>query len=176
MFVVGDNLRALIDQYSIVDDPRSFDETSLCLSLSRELKTVEPSAGRSVVYGDDIPEAWIKTKTIQNAGVIVKPQNCLLGCSNETIQIPLGYIGFVQTKGSLARLFTTIHCCDSQIDPGFNGKVTFEICNLGSFPVKLKEGQPVAQLFIAKTTSKLVAPYSGRYQNADGPTFQLRRR
>lgn len=79
-------------------------------------------------------------------------------------------MGFVQTKGSLARLFVTVQCCDAQIDPGFKGNITFEIVNLGPLRVKLRVDQEIAQLFIVKTTTKYVTLYQGRYQDADGPT------
>ena len=172
MFVVGENLKALVEQHAVVDNPHSFDHSSLSLRLARQVKVLEPPADndRSIVYGDDIPESWIKNKEIPDHGYLLKPYDCVLACSIERINIPLGYLGFVQTKGSLARLFVTVHCCDAQIDPGFKGNVTFEIVNLGPLRVKLRVEQEVAQLFIAKTTTKAVVPYTGRYQDADGPT------
>ncbi len=172
MFVVGENLKSLVEQYGIVDNLRSFDQSSLVLRLARQVKVIELPADndRSIVYGDDIPDSWMKDKEIPDQGYLLKPHECVLACSVEKVSIPLGYLGFVQTKGSLARLFVTVHCCDAQIDPGFKGNVTFEIVNLGPLRVKLRVDQEIAQLFIAKTTTKDVMPYQGRYQDADGPT------
>ena len=48
----------------------------------------------------------------------------------------------------------------------------FEVCNHAAFPVRLKPGHPVAQLFIFKTSTKSGPLYEGRYQNATEPTVQ----
>lgn len=172
MIVVGENLKTLVEQYGVVDNPRAFDHSSLTLRMARKVKAIEPPTDndRAVVYGDDIPEAWIKEKDVPDHGYLLRPQECVLACSVEKVSIPVGYMGFVQTKGSLARLFVTVHCCDAQIDPGFKGNITFEIVNLGPLRVKIRVDQEIAQLFIVKTTTKDVALYQGRYQDADGPT------
>ena len=101
---------------------------------------------------------------------ILKPGQAILACSNESVKIPAGYIGFLQTKGSLARLFITVHCCDGQIEPGFEGRVTFELCNIGNLNVKLLPNSPVAQLYIFKTSSDK-SKYNGKYNNSDKPTY-----
>ena len=43
---------------------------------------------------------------------------------------------------------------DGQIESGFPGKIIFEICNSGNFPVKLLPHIKVAQLFLFKPSSK----------------------
>lgn len=170
MFVVGDNLKSLMLQHGIVDHAAAFDEASLTLRLSRSYKEVAAGGNRIIVYGEDVPDACFKDKELTDQGVVLEPHECILACSVEQVKMPLGYLGFIQTKGSLARLFVTVHCCDAQIDPGFEGHVTFEIVNLGPLRVKLKANQDVAQLFVAKTSTKEVSPYNGRYQKATGPT------
>jgi dCTP deaminase len=171
MFVVGDNLQSLVEQHSIISDPSAFDQTSLTLRLAHEVRMLEQSGGdRRLTYGDELPAAWLKDVSIPDTGFLLRPHACVLACSRELVSMPLGYIGFVQTKGSLARLFVTVQCCDAQVDPGYSGKITFEIVNLGPMTIEISAGQAVAQLFIAKTTTRNVRPYNGRYQNAKGPT------
>jgi dCTP deaminase len=176
MIVVGDNLKALVQQHGIVDSAGAFDEASLTLTLAADIIQIAPdSQDRVHPYGDELPSTWMKRVRMSQDGYILSSRGCILACSNETIRMPLGYIGLMQTKGSLGRLFVTIHCCDGQVDPGYSGRVTFEICNLAPFAVKLLPGQSVAQLFILQTSTKIVKPYSGRYQNANGPTtFRVR--
>ena len=177
MIIVGENLKALIEQHGIIDYPAAFDHASLTLRLNASVKLiVPPETARPVEYGEEIPNAWIKDDTIRDPGITLKPGGCLLGCSQEKVKIPLGYIGFIQTKGSLARLFVQVHCCDGQIDPGYEGRVTFEICNLGPLSVRLKEKAQVAQLFLASTSTREIQGYSGRYQGADKPTNYIKPR
>ena len=177
MLIVGENLKALIVQHEIVDYPNAFDHASLTLRLNASVKLIEPPPSADPVeYGEEVPKAWIKEKTIQDPGITLKPGGSLLGCSQEFVKIPVGYMGFIQTKGSLARLFVQVQCSDGQIDPGYEGRVTFEICNLGPLAVRLKEKAQVAQLFLVSTSTREVQPYSGRYQGADKPTHYMKPR
>ncbi|SRR5579884_3111402 len=173
MLIVGDNLKYLVEQHQIVTDARCFDNNSLTLTLDRKIISIQPDdINNEIVYGHKIPPTWIIEDFIKDEGIVLPPQSAILGCSHEHIKMPIGYFGFVQTKGSLARLFMLINCCDGQIDAGYAGKVTFEICNLSTLSVRIHSHQPVAQLFIFKTSSRLVKPYNGRYQGAIGPTIQ----
>jgi deoxycytidine triphosphate deaminase len=175
MLIVGDNLKALIEQYTIVDQGDAcFDETSISLRLDHLVTTINPPDGTVLTYGESIPSAYVHESHIAtDQGVIVGAHSTLLACSFERVRIPLGYFGMLQTKGSLARLFVTLHCCDGQIDPGFDGKITFEICNHAPFGVRLRPRQRVGDLFIFKASTRRVKPYSGRYQGAKKPTIQL---
>lgn len=174
MVIIGENLDALMNQHKIVDSGACFDTFSISLHLDAQIITIEPTTEEpsAVTYGESIPEKWIKKSTMPATGHVVPSKGSFLACSTEKVTIPDGYFGFVQTKGSLARLFVQVQCCDAQVEPGFSGKVTFEVCNHASFPVRLKPGHPVAQLFIFKASTKGVPLYAGRYQGAEAPTMQ----
>lgn len=94
----------------------------------------------------------------------------LLASTLEVIEMPLDLMGFIQTKGTIARGFVTVHLCDGQIDPGFRGNVTLELVNFSPFDYRLKIGMPIAQLFLHRLTTPLAEGYTGRYQMASGPT------
>lgn len=111
------------------------------------------------------------TKSVGKLGeYILPPMGKVLACSEERVNMPLDLMGFIQTKGSLARGFLLTHLCDGQIDPGYQGKITFEIVNLSDFYYKLVPGMPIAQLFFYKLASTVQKGYEGRYQNAGIPT------
>jgi deoxycytidine triphosphate deaminase len=177
MVIVGENLKALIEQHGLIDNPDAFDHASLTLRLNAKVELFKPpESANPLVYGDEVPKEWIEKKTIEGSGIRLDPGMSFLGCSEEFVKIPLGYIGFIQTKGSLARLFVQVQCSDGQIDPGFQGRITFEVCNLGPLTVRLKEKVEVAQLFLIATSTREVRPYSGRYQGKDGPTHYIKPR
>lgn len=173
MIIIGDNLQALMKQHDIVTTSSCFDTFSITLHLDPQIITIQPTASdpHAVTYGESIPQSWTKTVSMPATGHVVESKGAFLACSSEKVTIPDGYFGFIQTKGSLARLFVQVQCCDGQIEPGYSGKVTFEICNHAPFPVRLKPGQPVAQLFIFKASTKGVSPYDGSYQGAKAPTM-----
>lgn len=171
MVIVGEDLRALILQRGLVDYQESFDETSLALTLCGEIVELRPPQGTIIDYGSTYPTEWTVKHELGPEGFVLQPRTAVLGASCERIKMPMGYVGFLQTKGSLARLFVTVHCCDAQIDPGFHGNATFELCNLGTAPVRLFARQQVAQLFVHQTSTARGEQYHGRYQHATGPTM-----
>lgn len=98
------------------------------------------------------------------------PGSCLLAVTEEAVDMPLDLMGFIQTKGTIARGFVTVHLCDGQIDPGYKGHITLELVNLSQLHYRLKPGTPIAQLFLHKISPPLQRGYNGRYQSAKGPT------
>lgn len=100
------------------------------------------------------------------------PRAKILASSEEHVQMPLDCMGFIQTKGSIARAFVMTNMCDGQIDAGFRGRITFELVNLGDFLLQLVPGIEIAQLFVVRlsTALKKAEAYAGRYQGAERPT------
>lgn len=174
MIVVGDNLRQLMKQYNIVDRANCFDETCIQLSLGDTYYELNPTAEKQTLfYGERIPEDYIKKFSIGENGLLIAPKSSVLACSAEKVFIPNGYMGLLQTKGSLARLFVSLHFSDGQIDSGFKGHITFELFNASSFNICIRKLQPVGNLYIFKTSTNNHAAYNGRYANSDVPTIQL---
>jgi dCTP deaminase len=146
MFIVGENLRSLISGHSICSET-SFDGSSISVKLGPIIFKPAKPRGRKIKYGlHEVDDLYEKTH-LDSGELLLRPKDCVLACSSERINMPLGYIGFIQTKGTLARMFVITHCADPQIDPGFCGKITLEIVNLSPFEVVLPVGSPVAQLF-----------------------------
>ncbi|MFB2119454.1 hypothetical protein [Parapedobacter sp. 2B3] len=174
MIVVGENLSSLISQHKIVENVNEcYDETSIALSLDNNITDIIPTGDMTFVYGNELPLEWIKERCLNNDEFLtLGPGESALGCSHERVNIPVGYFGILQTKGSLARLFVTIHCCDAQIEPGFSGKITFEIVNFSKMTIKIRPKEKIGALFLFKTSTNIVKPYNGRYNNSDKPTIQ----
>lgn len=174
MIVVGDNLRGLMEQHNIVDRPNCYDETCIQLSLGNvyyELQTTDQI--KQLTYGEAIPEECVKKSTVPDTGLLLPPKSAVLACSAEKVCLPAGYMGLLQTKGSLARLFVSLHFSDGQIDPGFSGHVTFEIFNAGELTICIRRLLPIGNLYLFKTTTKRHDLYHGRYADSDEPTIQL---
>lgn len=120
-----------------------------------------------------VPPVELATERVtleEDQSLLFPPGARLLACSLELVRMPLNYMGFIQTKGSLARGFIMVHMCDGQIDPGFNGQITFELANFSDITYRLRVGMPIAQLFLMQLSSSVEHGYDGRYQYAEGPT------
>lgn len=170
MMVVGENLRRLMEQLSISGDS-SFDDFSISLSLDHNYYAPKGGVTRPIDYNRQDVDDFFESKKISKSGLTLGPSHAVIACSHERISIPLGYFGLLQTKGSLARLFCSIHMCDGQIEPGFNGRITFEIVNTGPFAIRLFPKDNIAQLFIFTCSTSNTRAYNGRYNSADGPTL-----
>lgn len=173
MIVVGENLQKLMEQYNIVDRPHCYNVTCIQLSLGGKCIWMKPDgANDTLTYGEALPDSCIEECNLDDNGLVLPPKTAALASSAERVHLPMGYMGLLQTKGSLARLCVSLHCSDGQIDPGFTGKVTFEIFNASDFNIRIRKLQPVGNLYILKTSTSLHPPYEGKYANADGPTTQ----
>jgi deoxycytidine triphosphate deaminase len=174
MIIVGTSLEQLALQFEIVDRPNCFDNTCLSLSLGNDVIWLNPCDGmNTLVYGESIPDVCIRRETLDEQGLLLPPHSAVLASSWEVVKMPPGYMGFLQTKGSLARLMVSVHFSDGQIDSGFDGKITFEIFNGSEFNIRIHKRQKVANLYILKTSTLDYKMYAGRYNNADGPTIQI---
>jgi dCTP deaminase len=154
-----------------IENPRKsivVDLVSICLHLDDQFCYYVDHPTDPIVPPQEL-------RTHSESGVdsyILPPSGKVLSCSEEVIKMPLDTMGFIQTKGSIARGFLMAHPCDGQIDPGYSGKVTFEIINLSDFYYRLEPGMPFASLFLMKLSTPVSAQnaYSGRYQNSGAPT------
>jgi dCTP deaminase len=147
--------------------PVSIDCASIGLHLDGELLRY-----RAISHAVT-PPAAVPTERIvlsERQPLLFEPGMRLLGCSLEVIRMPLDVMGFIQTKGSVARGFILVHSCDGQIDPGFHGKATLELMNLSQMTYQLRVAMPIAQLFFFRLSQRLEKGYAGRYQGAEGPT------
>lgn len=171
MLIVGDSLRGLNNHFRVVKRELVLPEEdfSLNLALDRVVKKYE-TLKEPIVYGQDLPPASIKAERIKDPYLLLEPGDTVLACSVEVVSMPEGYFGLVQTKGSLARLFVTATCCDGQIEPGYDGRVTFELVNLGKNSIHIPIGARVAQMYIFRCSTRATPRYSGKYQGAKGPT------
>ena len=102
-------------------------------------------------------------------GYVLEPGQFILGETVECVNLPPTISGELQTKSTYCRLgislFTTI------INPGFSGKLTLEIVNLGYRPVLLVCGQGIAEIQfyrLEEIPDKCYKDKGGKYQDQKG--------
>jgi dCTP deaminase len=76
----------------------------------------------------------------------------LLGHSMEYVKLPNDIGGNLEGRSSFARLGIEIHMTAGNIDPGFEGVITFEIYNAGPTTVKLYPGMRIGQIRFEKNS------------------------
>lgn len=173
MIIISENLSGIAKSLSICDS-ELVEEFSLQIKLDRKIRRLKipTKTTQPIMYGSPINyETYFHDEEKISDSLIIKSGECVLACSQNTYTMPAGYFGLIQTKGSLARMFVSATANDGQVEPGYAGKVTLELINHSPFPIALRPGAAIAQMFIFRCSSDASTLYQGRYQDATGPTL-----
>ena len=105
---------------------------------------------------------------------IIHPGEFALATTYEAVKLPDDLVARVEGRSSMGRLGITMHVTAGYIDPGFQGKITLEISNIGKMPVALYTGQRVCQIVFETMTSPSKRPYGhpdrdSKYMGQDKP-------
>lgn len=105
---------------------------------------------------------------------VLHPGSFVLACTEEKVTIPSDLVGQVDGRSSIGRLGVAVHVTAGFIDPGFEGRITLELANLGRLAVKLYAGMRLCQLVLYQLSSPAKRPYGhpdrkSKYQGSMGP-------
>ncbi len=106
---------------------------------------------------------------------LLEPGQFILAGTLEFVAIPNWLAGQVDGKSTLGRQAVPVHMTAGFIDPGFQGKITLEIKNLGYEAIPLTAGMKICQLVLHKLSSPALRPYGhkdlkSKYQFQNGVT------
>jgi dCTP deaminase len=122
---------------------------------------------------DEVDEYVRETYVEEGEEFILHPGDFVLGTTKERVEIPSDLVATVEGRSSLGRLAVVVHATAGFIDPGFCGKITLELSNLGAAPVALSPDMRVSQLVFTELKSASTRPYGiergSKYQDQDGP-------
>jgi len=100
---------------------------------------------------------------------IMQPGELVLATTIEHVEIADDLLG----RSSLGRVGVIVHSTAAIFDPGWRGKVTMELGNLGRIPVALYPGMRVCAMVFEELSSKAEVPYrkkkSAKYLDQKGP-------
>ena len=103
---------------------------------------------------------------------IVHPGEFVLGMTMEDVQLPDNIVGRLDGRSSLGRIGIIVHSTAGRVDPGWKGKLTLEISNIGKLPIALIPGMRFCHLMFEETSTPVEKDYSydGRYSGMKLPT------
>ena len=108
---------------------------------------------------EDIASYMESTTVKEGDAFIIHPNEFALATTLEYVKIPDDLVARVEGRSSMGRLGVTMHVTAGFIDPGFEGKITLEISNIGAMPVALYPGQRVCQIVFETMTTPSEIPY-----------------
>lgn len=109
-------------------------------------------------------DAYLQTITIPfGEKFIIHPNEFILASTYEYVEIPKDLQGHIEGRSSLARLGIVVHATAGKVDPGFKGRLIFELSNHGTVPISLYPLMRIASLEFYKVIGKVLRPYKGKY-------------
>ncbi|MBI2944814.1 MAG: dCTP deaminase [Candidatus Wallbacteria bacterium] len=104
---------------------------------------------------------------------VMQPGEFVLAATVETLELPDDLVGRLEGRSSLGRLGIIVHGTASVFDPGWVGRVTMELGNLGRMPIALYPGMRVCSFTFETLTSPSRVPYrqkpGNKYSGQQGP-------
>lgn len=97
----------------------------------------------------------------------IEPGEFMLACTLEVVRLGDNVVGRLDGKSSWGRRGLMVHCTAGMVAPGWSGKLTLELSNMGYEAIELKSGMPICQISFEKLSSRTTRPYQGRYYGAE---------
>lgn len=113
------------------------------------------------------------TETIEvpNGGsFVLHPDEFVLGITREYIEMPGDLMAHIDGRSSLGRLGIGVHSTAGHVDPGFRGRLTLEISNIGKLPIAIPPGMRFCCLIFETLSSPVEKEYRGKYYDQKAPT------
>lgn len=102
-------------------------------------------------------------REIERNEITLPPHSFLLATTREMIELPHDLVAFVEGRSSIGRMGLFIQNA-GWVDPGFKGRITLELYNANSLPIKLEAGRRICQLVFCRMESPASVTYKGKYQ------------
>lgn len=100
---------------------------------------------------------------------VLHPNEFVLGITKEHIELPNDIAAHIDGRSSLGRLGVIVHSTAGHVDPGYKGKLTLEMTNIGKLPVSILPGMRFCFLMFESLSSPVENAYKGKYLGTTVP-------
>src|SRR5271157_2260022 len=104
---------------------------------------------------------------------ILQPGEFALAITEETLELADDVLGRLEGRSSLGRIGIIVHGTAGLFDPGWIGKATLELSNLGLMPVALYPGMRICSFTFEQLSTPSSVPYrkkvGNKYAGQDHP-------
>lgn len=173
MAILSDKtIKEYLEEGKIVIDPlkdeQQIQPSSVDMRLGDEFKVFKVIRKPYIDPKDeeDIAEYMESSTVPEGEAFIIHPNEFALATTQEYVKVPDDLVARVEGRSSMGRLGVTMHVTAGYVDPGFEGRITLEISNIGAIPVALYPGQRVCQLVFETMTTPAELPYGHPKRNS----------
>ena len=173
MAILSDKtIKEYLEEGKIVIDPlkdeQQIQPSSVDMRLGDEFKVFKVIRKPYIDPKDeeDIAEYMESSTVPEGEAFIIHPNEFALATTQEYVKVPDDLVARVEGRSSMGRLGVTMHVTAGYVDPGFEGRITLEISNIGAMPVALYPGKRVCQLVFETMTTPAELPYGHPKRNS----------
>ncbi|MBY0372815.1 MAG: dCTP deaminase [Bryobacteraceae bacterium] len=155
--------------------PDQFGSCSIDFRLGNEFSVFEHSRHAYIDLRDRtaIQDLMRTIKVEPGQPFILQPREFALAITEEHIEIADDVLGRLEGRSSLGRIGIIVHGTAGLFDPGWRGKATLELSNLGRMPVALYPGMRICSMTFEQLSSPSSTPYyqkpSNKYAGQQSP-------
>jgi dCTP deaminase len=95
----------------------------------------------------------------ESESFVLQPREFALAITQETLELDDDVLGRLEGRSSLGRIGIIVHGTAGLFDPGWRGKATLELSNLGIMPVALYPGMRICSFTFEQLSSAVSVPY-----------------
>ncbi len=139
--------------------PDAIQPASVDLHLGNEFLIFKSTSNVCIDVKEPLDNSMEKVIIDKDRPFILHPAEFALGLTYETVGVAADMVGRLEGKSSLGRIGLIIHATAGYIDPGNKLKVTLELHNIATLPIKLYYKMPIAQMSFTPLSSPAETPY-----------------
>jgi dCTP deaminase len=141
--------------------PEQFGSCSIDLRLGSEFSIFEHSRYPYIDVREKGAIQDIMRTVIVKPGepFILQPREFALAITEESLELDDDVLGRLEGRSSLGRIGIIVHGTAGLFDPGWRGKATLELSNLGIMPVALYPGMRICSFTFEQLSSPVSVPY-----------------
>jgi dCTP deaminase len=152
-----------LDSGDIIIDPydkKRLQPASYDILLGNEFLLFDNTKASVIDPKVDVSE-YTRKVTLKHSGeyIVLHPKEFILGVSWETVGVSEKLSCELMGKSSLARLGLIVHTTAGFIDPGNQLKITLEMVNFNTVPLKLYPKMKIAQVAFSRLDTPTQRPY-----------------
>src|SRR5437868_1252402 len=147
--------------------PEQFGSCSVDFRLGNEFSVFEYSRHPYIDLRDkgSLQDIMRKVMVANGEPFVLQPRDFVLAITEETLDLDTDVLGRLEGRSSLGRIGIIVHGTAGLFDPGWIGRATLELSNLGRMPVALYPGMRICSFTFEQLSSRVAVPYRKKAGN-----------
>lgn len=141
--------------------PEQYGSCSVDFRLGAEFSVFEHSRHPYIDLREKVAIQEIMRTVTVNPGepFVLQPHEFVLAITEEMLELDDDVLGRLEGRSSLGRIGIIVHGTAGLFDPGWRGKATLELSNLGRMPVALYPGMRICSFTFEQVSTPVSVPY-----------------